>query len=681
MKKHLLIGIALSVGGTAFAQGTSSPNGITPQKVSAVAAKQTLPVPAGPVLGGGGANDSFESLVTAPKPAPHINKAPNYKTPSPPYLGSVIGTTMYQLQSNAAICNRLQKHADGTISATWTWSNVSTWADRGTGYNYFDGTSWVATTFPTPARVENTRVGFTNVAVTGTGQEFVVTHEAPTSGTGSGTHIAKRPAKGTGTWTDTVLVTPNPDTWPRMVIGGPATNSVHIISQTSGATTPVVKYHGQDGAISYSRSQNGGLTWDKIRTVIPAIDSSHYLGFGGDSYAIDIKGSTIAIVAGGETVDVILLKSTDNGSTWTKTIVHHFPIPMYTSATMVTDTLNPLTGTNIDTLETNDAAVAVLLDNSNNAHVWYGRMRVTCSTPGTSTGQGLSYFPYTDGLMYWNETMATGPVMIAAAKDWNGDGMVNTYVDPTGAVLGIGSFEKSLTSFPSAGIDASGKLFVTYSSVFEGLNDNGEGVSWSTGSPVLIPFTGPGKSFRHQYVMRSDDNGATWCTPIDLTDPDPALGAYDLTEGVYGAMARDVDANVHIIDQEDNSPGHGVASTGTPVDPQGTSPANIIYYKVPVANLACDAGVHENGGTVTDMNIYPNPTENTSVNLVLNSSKATKTTIKIYNVVGQEIYHYDNNLNTGVNTFNINISNYNAGVYFVSALVDGKNFTQKLIVK
>ena len=654
MKKHLLIGMAL-IGGTAFAQ---APQGVILQKTTPAAARQAMPTPKSAL---GGPTDSFEAYAAALKPA---RTTPQYKS----FTSAVIGTTEYQLQTNASICNRLQNHSDGSLSATWTFAFNTSWTDRGTGYNYYDpGTSAWVVPLPITTRLENIRTGFTNVGVTGTGAEFVVSHEAPTSG-GLGTHIVSRPAKGTGAWTNTTIGAQ--DTWPRLSVGGPSTNSLHIIAQTSGAATPVVPYLGQDGAISYSRSQDGGLTWDKLRTVIPQIDSSFYLGFGGDSYAMDIKGSTIAIVAGGEYVDVVLLKSTDNGTTWTKTIVNPFPIFKYSATTQISD-VAPTDGIQ-DTIDTNDASLAVLLDNSGNAHVWYGHMRIT--SDGTSTG--ASYFPYTDGLMYWKEGMASGAaVTIAGVQDLNGDGMMNIYTDPSGTVLGVGTFSRSLTSFPSAGIDASGKIYLTYSSIFEGINDNGEGYETSTGT--LYTPTG-GKSFRHQYVMRSDDNGATWCPPIDITDPD-GTSIYDYIEGTYGAMARDVDANVHIIVQEDPSPGHGVSTTTTP-DPQSTT-ANIRYYKIPVADLACGAGVHENNGTISNMNIYPNPAENTSVNLVLSSSKATKAVVKIYNMIGEEVARYDNNLNNGSNTFTLNIADYRAGVYFVSAIVDGKNFTQKLIVK
>ncbi len=77
-----------------------------------------------------------------------------------------------------------------------------------------------------------------------------------------------------------------------MVVGDANGTTLHVIAQSSGATTPVTPYRGQDGALCYSRSLDGGATWDKVRTIIPALDSSNYLGFGGDSYAIDVKGDT-----------------------------------------------------------------------------------------------------------------------------------------------------------------------------------------------------------------------------------------------------------------------------------------------------------------------------------------------------------------------------------------------------
>ena len=79
-------------------------------------------------------------------PNPHTSAISNLK--SAPGIGTetVIGTSTYDLQSNAAVQNRIIVHDDGTISAGWTMSTQynTTYSDRGTGYNFFDGTSWGA---------------------------------------------------------------------------------------------------------------------------------------------------------------------------------------------------------------------------------------------------------------------------------------------------------------------------------------------------------------------------------------------------------------------------------------------------------------------------------------------------------------------------------------------------------
>ena len=90
---------------------------------------------------------------------------------------TVIGTSTYDLQSNASVQNRIIVHDDGTISATWTMSqeyNIS-YTDRGTGYNFFDGTSWG--TQPTN-RLESSRGGWPSIIALGNGSEHVITHNA-----------------------------------------------------------------------------------------------------------------------------------------------------------------------------------------------------------------------------------------------------------------------------------------------------------------------------------------------------------------------------------------------------------------------------------------------------------------------------------------------------------------------
>ena len=57
---------------------------------------------------------------------------------------STIGTTYYDLQTNKALSNRFYLYADGTMGAVWTMGfQSSDFPDRGTGYNFYDGNSFI----------------------------------------------------------------------------------------------------------------------------------------------------------------------------------------------------------------------------------------------------------------------------------------------------------------------------------------------------------------------------------------------------------------------------------------------------------------------------------------------------------------------------------------------------------
>jgi len=88
-----------------------------------------------------------------------------------------IGGTWYDLQSNATLGNRFQRWDDGTMAAVWTqgYNSPPGFPDRGTGYNYFDGTTWGS--IPTPGQiVEDVRSGWPSVAALGANGEIVVSH-------------------------------------------------------------------------------------------------------------------------------------------------------------------------------------------------------------------------------------------------------------------------------------------------------------------------------------------------------------------------------------------------------------------------------------------------------------------------------------------------------------------------
>ncbi len=466
-----------------------------------------------------------------------------------------IGNTTYDLQTNSSVQNRFYRYADGTMAGTWTMGfDNPGFPNRGTGYNYFNGTDWGHQ--PTES-IESVRVGWPSYAPYGADGEIVVAHNGST-----GLNIATREHKGTGDWTESTLVGPPVDPagttallWPRMTTSGINHDVIHIIATTDQAT-PASSYHGQELAIVYSRSTDGGHSWEKENVVLAEMDSSHYTGFAGDTYEwAEPKGDTIAFLVGDSWIDIFLMKSTDCGDTWTKTIVFQHPYPMWTEDTVV-----------LDTPYVCDGAHAVVLDNDGEAHVFFGIMRVLNSTGGDGS---TSYFPYVSGLAYWNESMPTytnvdpdsvyaNETLVGELQDLNGNDSID--FPDNGEDLPFGIYYLSLTSMPNATIDADGNIFLVYSSYMENLNNDNQG-------------------FRHLIARESGVGGTSWGNRF--LDINPGI-AHAFDECVFPSIAPTIagDDSIYLIYQADEEPGMAVRGDE---DPYGDN--QIYYLAVPKSDI------------------------------------------------------------------------------------------------
>jgi hypothetical protein len=556
---------------------------------------------------------------------------------------TLLGNTYYDLQTQASIPNRIIRYPDGTVSAVWmeALSATAPYADRGTGYTFFNGMSWQQNS---AARLETTRSGWPSLAQLKNGTECLVSHHS------TQLQALYRTSKGTGPWKeDTVslkLITPKGIFWPRIAAGGSNGNSLHLIALTQ----PGYNFAGLKGALTYSRSRNAGASWDILHRIIPGIDSTQYLGFNGENYAIDAKGDTIAIVIGGYDKDVILLKSVDNGTNWVKTIVKAFPIPKYNSATTISDIDKDGIA---DTIQTNDGAMAVLLDRAGQAHVFYGKWFVFCKSPGTLAGQGLRTLSYTDSLMYWNENVKRTPYAIAWVYDSNKNGKLDLpVVDPGKFPYGV--YSVALTSHPSVAIDSIGTIYLAYSSVLE---------STMAGT----------KAYRHTYITKSSDGGKTWAlNPLDIfSDP--------YSECVYGSVARKMDGFVHLIYQRDDYPGVSInPNGGASPDPENSNNLNYLIYTKIKSNLT--VGLPEYAKNYSAVLIYPNPA-NQSTTIQFENPGHEKVFVKILNPLGQEIMMSSNEDQIGsIEKITIPLQSVPEGIYFINLHMGAEIFTSKLIV-
>ncbi|MES2838356.1 MAG: T9SS type A sorting domain-containing protein [Bacteroidota bacterium] len=469
-----------------------------------------------------------------------------------------VGQTKYSLQSNGAVYNRIVKNADGTISVAWTFSDEDgdTWDDRGTGYNYFNGSAWINPS-ATAVRQETKRTGFPSLAITTSGAEVITAHDA----TNNKMTVSRRAVKGTGAWTqadiNTALV------WNRTAVGGPNGESIHMISHDESTS---------EGAVLYLRSLDAGATWS-TPIEIPGFTIAEFPAqFRGDEYSIAAKGNTVVAIYGGQNTGVYMAKSMDNGTTWVKTAVDPFPIPGYDATDGISDLDNDGVA---DTLNVNDGTVNVTIDNAGKVHVFWGRMRIF----DDELAALASYFPATDGLMYWSEGM-TSPIMIAEMQDNNNDGEINfsEYFVPD---WGFGMYGSSMSAYPSASVDANNFVYVSYAGVVEA--DTQVDVD---GDMLWMGNSYSGKLLRHVYVTYSGDGGLTWSKPFDTDVNNITYLSGADTEGIYPSLAGLIDNDLHILYQRDTIPGYGVTSTDDPDNADAIH--DLVYVKVPKTSLPCN---------------------------------------------------------------------------------------------
>ncbi len=668
MKKQLLFGVAAFAFLASNAQNQAGRKVMMPEKSTLKAYKYEKLRPGTPEV----IDDSYKNAQTANTNSKVSKPSSVNKTAA--VTQTIIGHTWYDLQSNSAVGDRIVVNPDGSIAACWTiepdlgsGDPGTSYANRGTGYNYYNGSTWGAEPM---ARIESVRTGWGNVFNTGTGKEAVVAHNGA-----SGLQRTSRPAKGTNSPTpwSSALAFASPSggvvTWPRLV-GTTTGDTLYNVAVANGTAL------GQDIPVVFSRSTDAGLTWDITNVVPTGLDASKFLGFGGDSYAIAAHGATVAIVAGGVDSDVALVKSTDGGVTWTvDRTVYKFPIPLYNSATTISDIDNDAV---VDTVLSNDGIFSIALDNNNMAHVFFGRTYMY-----GDGAQGTFTFYGVDGLCYWNESMpdavantdpdilSSNAILVAGVEDLNGNNTIDAGNPASGT--GYGAFRGSLTSYPSCAFDAQNNLYLSYSS----LND------------TLKSYVNTDKNVRHIYVTKRLYNAINpddFCTPIELDKFDPV--ALEIFEGMYGSMAKRVDGNVHLVYMRDVAPGHGVPpSSGTNQDQAENhqQSSEIVYAKIPVGDIfPCPlvTGIENaSSSSVSGLNFYPNPaSNNATIDVTLNET--AKVDIAILNTVGQTVYTTAVNGNVGSNKVEVNLNNLSAGLYFYQVKVgNSKAITKKFAVE
>lgn len=617
---------------------------------------------------------------------------------------ALVGETTYDLQSNAAMGRRVHNHGDGTISVVWTTSgqlNNDVFPDRGTGYNYFDGSSW--TNGIVTSRIEQDyRTGWPSIG-TYNGFEYIMAHspneinesDPGTLGDERGGFVLNQNSSiGRSNWMESnwlalseaynpndVQDGPKGPIWYRADNTGPLVHMIGAYSDT-GFYAPNPQRPGDSirRPMVYSRFNLDNDTFEVVESYLPDYGERLFDG-DPDAYSMDARDSVVVIVAGGAFFkSVTLWRSNDSGQTFRRVLVDTFPEPRRARDNSIT----------FDTTRANDGNVNVVLDRNNNAHVFYGSRLVLDNNP---QDESFQFFPNSFGMVYWNDipvgtrtdtvgfdvdtiiddvvpifdtTYFTEQVPVYGPKrllldfedfDLNDNGQrdVGSRTDtiPNG---GARYSQSTAISFPNAGVDEDNHIYLTYSQVIEGGAD----------------FQISGQNFRDLFVIYSTDQGENWSEPVNLTNTRQ-------TEEVYNSVATEVDDFIHLLFMSDDEPGTNLTN-GDAIDFN-----SMIYARINTDSLKAGrspVGLDQvtQHSTLTSAEIFPNPVEDYAT-LQLNLEQAGPVEVAVSDLMGRQIRHETARMGRGLSRMRLERGELETGIYLVEIRTRGERISKRMVVR
>ncbi len=552
----------------------------------------------------------------------------------------VIGETRYDLQTNTSTQNRIVAYDDGTIGATWTmgFEDGAGYPGRGTGYNYHDGSDWGP--YPTE-RIQSVKCGWPSYAAFGANGEITCAHS------GDARIIFNwRENKGEGDWTEFAFEGPEGGPgllWPRMITSGENNDTIHLLALTMPSGNGGSPWQGQDGALLYSRSVDGGATWDPENVILEGLGSDYYEAHNGDTYGwAEPKDGTIAFYVFDGITDGVVFKSEDGGTSWEKHTFMEFP---WGGGALPDDT--PRYGGG-------GGPTHAAIDNMGDVHVVFGR---TCHRQEGGSGY---YYPYSNGVVYWNENKETLDTVMVGADVVNPtwleeNGYLAAKLENVDSLAGeYATYYIGVTSMPQILINEYNEILVLYAAMTPG-------------------FENDDKNYRHVWGIFSPDNGMTWDT---ATKEDYTGDLFHLfSECVFPSVAGyAVNGNAHVAYQTSNLPGLAVR-----YEMHEVIDNNIVYLPIPWIYVGMDEPIENNISYVSQN--YPNPFNNKTT-VQVNTLERSDLSLVVTNLVGKRVLEIDKGMvDAGVHYFNIQINNLPKGMYLYTVYSGKNSETKKMIVE
>lgn len=591
--------------------------------------------------------------------------------------------TFYDLQSNQYVANRMYQLPNGNVGivATMSHENNQTASDRGTGYNFYDGSDWMD--MP-ETRVEPFKTGWPSIAQYGANGEILLAHGnghmqcflRETAGEGEWTYVGALPDYPEG-----YIYTTEYPTWPRIVTCG----DNHNIAVAAAVLQHKISDDETDLQTVLWRAENPA----DINSWTVSYGPLHETGwdhnaFSADDYCMASNGHKVALLYSGcLTNSVWLFTSEDDGATWETTRVWENP---YEGRSFEYENGQPWGMEDTLFMPMNGA---VAIDNNGIVHVALNTFEMIHTTDNES-----GYYSYwsgrsVDGILYWNSTQPA-PIADTEHPEYTDPGMIGPnphhaarlwwpIVGEPGYVHIVNDSTKWIGMVPMyEGIDwDNDKYYMSGTEYLSKLNgaSGHPALSIDPQGNIACAFSSPctnrvhgtlNKYFRSIYVSYRNAIDGYWLQNED-----------DLMDGVLymyqeGLFTNSVLNTVHNDEfwfgfQADDEIGFYWGSGAT----QTTGTENIIHGVKVIKRL----GVEDTEAQDVVYSIYPNPATDY---IVVSSAMDADATITFTNIAGQTVKRFNKNLTTGDNSINIDLE---SGAYFCTISANGFDKTVKVIVK
>ncbi len=281
-------------------------------------------------------------------------------------------------------------------------------------------------------------------------------------------------------------------------------------------------------------------------------------------------------------------------------------------------------------------------------------IRAYCDVDATyDTNGNLHIIWNTPG--YWDETgMITADACFL--WHWSEETGINMIYDAWHASF-PGAWNRSASKM-SIAIDANNSIHVIWTH-FDDIDVSAGG--WSNGE---------------LYYANSDDLGASWSDPVNLTQTaTPGCLPGDCDCDHYSTLAIQADEYLYITYIEDKDAG-AVAQT------EGAQTQNVVRF-LQIENPLWISGVEDNEAVPSEFGLaqnYPNPF-NASTNIEFALQDASNVTLKIYNLLGEEVAELANGkMNAGEHTVKWNAADYTSGVYLYRLKINDATETRRMVL-